>query len=348
MMSFSIDASLNGYTQPRMKELFERLEDSLAQLPGVTAVADAEIAPLSGNADRSTVVIEGYKSKPEDDMNPLVNWINPGYFSAMGIPLITGREFTRRDGAQAPKVGVINQAMARYFFGNENPIGRHLGFGSRERTPEIEIVGVVRDGKYESLREQAQRTVYIPVAQDPTTEQVTFYVRGAGKVEAMTGALRGAVARLDANLPVYDVQSVETGIDDSIYIDRMIAALSTFFGGLATLLAAIGLYGVMAYSVTRRTREIGVRMALGADRGSVLWLVMKEVAVLAGVGIAVALPVAYGLGRLVNSQLYGVAPADAVVLVGGAVFLAVVAALAGYFPALRATRVDPLVALRYE
>ena len=347
MMSFSIDASLNGYTQPRMKELFERLEDSLAQLPGVTAVADTEIAPLSGNADRSTIGVEGYKTKPEEDMNVYVNWVSPGYFSAMGIPLITGREFARRDGAQAPKVGVINQKMAQSFFGNENPIGRRVGFG-RDRTQDIEIVGVVRDAKYETLRERPDRTLYIPVAQDARTEQVTFYVRGTGKVEAMTGGLREAVTRLDPNLPVYDVRSVDAGIEDSIYVDRMIAALSSFFGGLATLLAAIGLYGVMAYSVTRRTREIGVRMALGADRGNVLWLVMREVAVLAGVGIGVALPAAYGLGRVVNSQLYGVAPADFAVLLGGAAFLAVVAGLAGYFPALRATRVDPLVALRYE
>ena len=160
--------------------------------------------------------------------------------------------------------------------------------------------------------------------------------------------MRGAVAALDPNLPVYGLRTMKSEIDESIYIDRMIAALSSFFGALATLLAAIGLYGVMAYSVARRTREIGLRMALGAERGHVVWLVMREVTLLAGIGIAVALPVAYGLGRAVNSQLYGVQPADFGVLAGGTVLLALVAGVAGYVPARRASRVDPLVALRYE
>ena len=177
---------------------------------------------------------------------------------------------------------------------------------------------------------------------------MSFFVRTAGDEASLGGELRGAVAGLDSNLPVYGLKTMQAEIDDSIYIDRMIAALSSFFGALATLLAAIGLYGVMAYSVARRTREIGLRMALGAERGHVVWLVMREVVMLAGIGIAVALPVAYGLGRAVNSQLYGVQPADFGVLAGGAVLLALVAGVAGYVPARRASRVDPLVALRYE
>jgi ABC-type antimicrobial peptide transport system permease subunit len=190
--------------------------------------------------------------------------------------------------------------------------------------------------------------MYTPWAQDPTIDSMTFFLRTAGTESSLGAALRGTVAGFDPNLPVYDLKTMQTEIDDSIYIDRMIAALSSFFGGLATLLAAIGLYGVMAYNVARRTREIGLRMALGAERGHVVWLVMREVTLLAGVGIAVALPIAYGLGRAVNSQLYGVQPADFGVLAGGMVLLALVAALAGYVPARRASRVDPLVALRYE
>ncbi len=209
-------------------------------------------------------------------------------------------------------------------------------------------MGVVRDGKYDSLREKIERTVFIPRTQDPRVEDMTFVVRATGNPASLGGALRAAVANLDPNLPVYNLKSTEAQIDESIYIDRMIAALSSFFGMLATLLAAIGLYGVMAYNVARRTREIGVRMALGAARGNVLWLVMKEVALLSGAGIIVALPVAYGLGRTVSSVLYGVKPADPAILVGGTLLLTLVAGLAGYVPALRATRVDPLVALRYE
>jgi predicted permease len=261
---------------------------------------------------------------------------------------MAGREFTRADAIGAPKVAIINETMARYFFGHESPIGRHIANGGRTAKPDIEIVGVVRDGKYDSLRAAVVRTAYLPWAQDNSIQSMTFFIRATGKPEAMSGMLRGAVARLDPNLPVFNEQSVQTQIDQSIYVDRMIAALSTFFGALATLLAAIGLYGVMAYNVARRTREIGVRMALGAERAHVLWLVMQEVALLAGVGILVALPVSYAAGRLINAQLYGVAPADFAVLAAGAAFLAIVAAIAGYVPALRATRVDPLVALRYE
>ncbi len=347
LVSLTIDASLNGYSQPRMQELFHRLEDSLAALPGVRAVGSVAIAPLSGDASKNTVRVEGYEAKPKEDMNPYSNWIGPGYFSTMGIPLIAGREFTRRDELASPKVAVINESMARYFFGQKSPIGLHLGIGRRDKLG-IEIVGVVRDGKYRTLREQPERTVYFPWAQDDGLQDMTFFVRGSRDSEAMGGALRGAVAALDPNLPVYGLKTMKSEIDESIYIDRMIAALSSFFGGLATLLAAIGLYGVMAYSVARRTREIGLRMALGAERAHVLWLVMREVTVLAGIGIAVALPVAYGLGRAVNSQLYGVRPADFGVLAGGTLLLAMVAGVAGYVPALRASRVDPLVALRYE
>jgi len=347
LISFSIDPSLNGYAQPRMKQLFERLEDSLARIPGVTAVTSTEIAPLSGNDSMSTIKVEGYQPKPDENMNPYTNDVGPGYFSAMGIPLIAGRELTRGDATGAPKVAIINEKMAQYFFGKESALGRRFGFG-RDKTTNIEIVGVVKNSKYDNLREQVERTVYLPWAQDDRIEQMTFYVRSSQHAGGIGSALRGAVAALDANLPVYDLATVETGIANSIYIDRMIAALSTFFGALATLLAAIGLYGVMAYNVARRTREIGLRMALGAERGSVLWLVMKEVALLAGVGIAVALPAAYAVGRAVNSQLYGVPPADFAVLTGGALLLALVAGVAGYFPAVRATRVDPLVALRYE
>jgi predicted permease len=346
LTTFTVDAGSNGYSQAHIRELVTRLEDSIAKLPGVRAAASVEIPPLSGDASMNTIRVEGYEQKPDENMNPYVNWIGPGYFSVAGIPLVAGREFTREDRG-GRQVAVINETMAHYFFGNGSAIGRHLGFG-KDKAPVVEIVGVVRDGKYEDLREKVIRTVYVPWTQDDGIDSMSFFVRSAGDGVALGSEIRGSVAALDRNLPVYALKTVRAEIDESIYTDRMIAALSSFFGGLATLLAAIGLYGVMAYSVTRRTREIGLRMALGAERGHVIWLVMREVVMLAGIGIAVALPIAYGLGRAVNSQLYGMPPADFAVLAGGAVLLAMVAGLAGYVPAWRASRVDPLVALRYE
>jgi len=342
LTQFTVDVSLNAYPMPRIKDFYHRLEDSLRQMSGVTAVGSAEVAPLSGDASTHTVRVEGYESKPQEDMNPYVNWVGAGYFSALGIPLIAGREFTPTDRASAPKVTVINQTMARYFFGNANPLGRRVGYGAGKAN-DVEIVGVVRDGKYLDLREKTERTMYIPWTQDATVEQMTFFVRSSGPVPA-----QATVAALDPNLPVYGVETTEARIADSIYIDRMIATLSSFFGALATLLAAIGLYGVMAYSVARRTREIGVRMALGARRQDVLWMVLRHTALLSGIGIAVALPLSVGLGRAIQSQLYGVSPSDFRVIAASAILLAMVSAAAGYFPALRATRVDPLTALRHE
>jgi predicted permease len=346
LTTFSVDAGSNGYSQARIRELVTRLEDTIAKLPAVRGVASVEIPPLSGDASMNTIKVEGYANKPDENMNPYVNWVGPGYFSVAGIPLVAGREFTRAD-TGGRQVAVINETMAHYFFGNGNALGRHIGFG-KDKTPVIEIVGVVRDGKYEDLREKITRTVYVPWTQDEGIDSMSFFVRSAGDGNSLGSELRGSVASLDRNLPVYGLKTVQAEIDESIYTDRMIAALSTFFGGLATLLAAIGLYGVMAYSVTRRTREIGLRMALGAERGHVVWLVMREVTLLAGIGIAVALPVSYFLGKLVNSQLYGVAPTDFLVMAGGTVVLSLVAGLAGFMPAWRASRVDPLIALRYE
>jgi predicted permease len=347
LLSFSVNPTLNGYSQQRAQEFFNRLEDSLKKLPGVRQLGSVEIAPLSGDNSVNTVTVEGFEPKAGENMNPYTNWVGSGYFSAMGIPLVAGREFTRRDDAGAPKVAVINETMARAYFGQRSPLGMHIGRG-RGKSLDIEIVGVVKDGKYSDLREKVQRTMYTPWAQDQTIDSMTFFLRASGGESSLGSALRSAVAGLDPNLPVYDLKTMKAEIDESIYIDRMIAALSSFFGGLATLLAAIGLYGVMAYSVTRRTREIGLRMALGAERGHVIWLVMREVTLLAGIGIAVALPIAYGLGRTVNSQLYGIAATDFLVMAGGTVVLALVAGLAGFMPAWRASRVDPLIALRYE
>jgi predicted permease len=278
-------------------------------------------------------------------MNVFQNKIGPGFFATLGIPLLAGRDFTNADGAKAPQRVIVNERFAKHYFGDENTIGRRIRF--RREKDSIEIVGVVRDGKIVSLREKPQRCVYLPYAQSQVGF-MTFYARTTQEPSAAAQTLREEVHRQDPNLPIFNVKTMESQIDESLFMDRLVAALSASFGALATLLAAVGLYGVMAYMVGRRTREIGIRMALGADRREVLRLVMKEVVGVAAAGIGIAVLASLAMGRLIQSQLLDVSVRDPWVIGGAIVALAIVALLAGFLPALRATRVDPLTALRYE
>ena len=247
------------------------------------------------------------------------------------------------------KVAVVNEKMARDFFGAANPIGRHFGWGSGKGSkPDIEIIGVAKMASTPLCDRSTPRFVYTPYTKLERVGGMIFFARTAQDPQSLTAALRRAVANLDPNLPVQDMKTMDELIDESVVFDRIIAQLSVFFGMLATLLASIGLYGVMAYNVARRTREIGVRIALGADRRNVLGLVMREVAGLAAIGLAIAAPVSVLLGRLVESQLYGIKGADPLVVAGAAILLAAIALVSGYIPAWRASRVDPVVALRWE
>jgi predicted permease len=348
LMTFSIDPSLNGYSQSRIQELYARLQQDIAALPGVRGVSMANIAPLTDNINMRTVTIEGYHLKQGEDMNPYVNELGPGYFATLGTPLIAGREFTSRDAMGAPLVGMMNETAAHYFFGNQNPLGKHFGFGGRRGIADIEIVGVVKDDKSAGLKKAAPRFVYAPFMQNDTVTAISVYVRTIHDPAEMAAPLRRAVQQADASLPVIGMRTMQAQVDMFLVTERLIAMLSGVFGLLATVLAAVGLYGVMAYAVTRRTREIGIRMALGADRAKVVRLVMSEVAGMAAIGIGIGLPCAIGLSRFVQSELFGVKAADAMTLALASLALAAVSILAGYVPAWRATRVDPVVALRYE
>jgi predicted permease len=281
-------------------------------------------------------------------MDPHMNQVTPGYFDTLGIHVLSGRGFLAKDTANSPKVAVVNESFVKRYFGASPAVGRHIGLGSDPGTPtNIEIIGVVNDTKYANLRDEIPREVYLCDAQRGASSKVV-YVRTERDPENAFATIRSVVHDLAPALPITGMKTLTRQMDESLVTERMVAALSSVFGVLATVLAIVGLYGVMAYMVTRRSREIGIRMALGAMRGNVVWLVMREVLALVGIGIAVALPAAFGLTRLVESQLYGVKADDPAAMALATLLLAAVALLAGYIPARRAAGFDPVRVLRYE
>jgi len=346
LMSFSIQPSLNGYTPPRAIALFNNLQQRIASLPGVRAVAATQTQLLANDNWDLSIEVPGYQAK-EGESAPNVASVNAGYFAALGMPLIAGREFSLSDDMSAQRVAVVNQTFAKAYFGAVNPIGRQFYFTSDEKMP-IEIVGMVKDSKYADVREEKQRFVFCPYAQGYNSYigAMTYYVRTSQDPASIRPALRQVVRESDASLPLFDMKTMERQIDEDMFSDRIVSMLSGFFGVLATALAGIGLYGLMSYTVTRRTREIGIRMALGAGRGEVLRLVLREIAILTGVGIAVAAPLSFPLASLAKSMLFGVAPNNVWVLTAAAAVLALTALASGAVPAIRAVRVDPLLALR--
>jgi predicted permease len=349
LLSFSLNPTLNGYDAQRAKLFFKELQNKLAGLPGVKSAALCIVAPLNFDEWDSTVSVEGYTPKPGEDMQAWQNYVSPHYFETFRIPLYAGRDFTDRDSLGAPKTVIINEKFAHHYFGNRNPIGRHLGMGGDPGTKlDMEIIGVVRDTRYQTMRQEPPPQIFQPYLQNDWSTQMTAYVRtGLGSAQIFP-LLRSTVQKMDPNLPVYDMKTEESQRDDVLAVERLAATLSTAFGVLATLLAAIGLYGVMAFLVARRTREIGVRMALGAEAADVIWIVLREVLVLVGIGIAIGLPAALAVSRLLRSQLYGISPSDPVSICSAVVGIALIAVVSGYLPARRATRVDPVSALRYE
>ena len=348
LYAFDVDPARSGQDFEARVATLRRIQDELAAEPGVATASAAAVTLMSNSNSSSTVRVDGYESKEGEDMNPNFNYVAPGFFETLGLPLVAGRDFTESDRLGAPQVAVVNEVFARYYFKDQSPVGRRMGLGRREGGFPIEIVGVVRDGKAASLREEPRRFVYVPYTQEDSIGALTYYVRSSVESDAFPARLRAAVARVDATLPVSQLKTMRTQIGESLFVERMVAALSAAFGLLATVLAAIGLCGVMSYAVAQRTREIGLRIALGADSRNVLSLVLKDVAILAGLGIAIGLPGGFGLGRLVESQLYGMNGRDPLTFALATLALVATAFVAGLVPALRAARVDPMTALRYE
>ncbi len=346
VIMFSLSPALNNYSPQRSAQLFERLEDELGALPSVTGVSSSMVPLLSGSNWGNDVSVEGYKAGPDTDMNSRYNEIGPGYFRTLGVPLLSGREFTRSDATAAPKVAIVNEAFAKKFDLGRGAVGKRIG--SRGGKLDTEIVGLVRNAKYSEVKQEVPPLFFRPYRQDDQLGFLSFYVRTSLNPEQLLSSISKVVARLDPNLPVENLRTMPQQVRENVFLDRMISVLSAAFACLATLLAAIGLYGVLAYTVAQRTREIGLRMALGAGPAQVRAMVLRQVGVMTLIGGVAGLALAVSLGRLSQSLLYQLKGSDPVVLAASAAALAVVSLAAGFLPALRASQVDPMQALRYE
>ena len=347
VVQFAISPELNGYTQPRMRALLARLEEELKAQPGVTGVTAGMVPLLSGNNWGSDVSVQGFKRDPDTDANARYNEVATDYFRTLGVPLIAGREFTTADDSGAPRVAIVNQAFAKKFGLGRDAVGKLMGNGATDSLT-MTIVGLVQDAKYNSVKDTIPPQFFVPYRQADRVGGMTYYVRTAMAPEQVLRTIPPLVARLDPDLPVEELKTLPQQVRENVFFDRMISILSASFAVLATLLAAVGLYGVLAYTVAQRTREIGVRMALGADSARVRALVLRQVAVMTVIGAAIGIAGALGLGRAARSLLFELQGHDPVAIVTSVVLLALVALGAAYVPARRASRVDPMQALRYE
>jgi predicted permease len=349
LLLFRVNPQLNRYDEKRTLALYAEMLERLQAVPGVSAVALSAPALLSGSVNGTSIFVHGRAYEPgvrdrDNNIHRLV--VSPNFFRVMDIPVLSGRGFDDRDSDTSPKVVMINQAAAKKYFANEDPVGQRFG-SSLETAGQLEVVGIVRDVKYDSVRDAAPPTMFVPYAQTRVGNAV-FEVRTRSAPAAITGAVREAVRQIDQNLPVMDVSTQLEQVEMRFQQERFFAQAYTTFGVVALLLAALGLFGLMSYNVARRTNEIGIRMALGAQRRDVLRLVMRESMILVIVGVVAGLALALFASRFVATLLYGVPPTDLLALALAILVMLTVSAVAGYIPARRASRVDPMVALHYE
>ncbi|MEO8032649.1 MAG: ABC transporter permease [Gemmatimonadota bacterium] len=349
VVTFGISPSRNGYDSTRSRLLYDRVASTLASTPGVTGVTASLVPLLAGNNWGTDVYVQGFKSGPDIDNNSRFNEVSPGYFQTLGVKILDGREFSDADRLGSLKVAVVNEAFTRKFGLGNNAVGKYMSAnGGNKDSLDILIVGLARDAKYSQVKDSVPALFFTPIPQDANIGSLSFYVKTSLPPSSMVHDIPAIMKRLDPGLPVEDLKTMPQQVKENVALDRMISILSAAFGVLATLLAAIGLYGVLAYTVAQRTREIGVRMALGADAAAVRLMVLKQVGTMMLIGGLVGVVAAIGLGRAARSLLFGLQGHDPVVFAASVLVLVFVALGAGYIPARRASRVDPMNALRYE
>jgi predicted permease len=348
LVTFRVSPGLNGYDAARSIDTYNRIQAELSAIPGVSLVTTAVVPILADNSWGNDVSVERFQAGPDTDTNSRFNAVGPAYLRTMGMSLIAGREFERRDASGAPKVAIVNEAFAKKFNLGRNAVGKRMAVGNNKTDLDIEIVGLAKDAAYSDAKDGVPPLYFIPHLQDTYAEGRVFYLRSTLEASRILSVVPKAVARVDPNLPVQDLLTMEQQARESVFMDRMISTLSSLFAGLATLLAAVGLYGVLAYAVTQRTREIGLRMAIGAAPLTIRGMVLAQVGRLTAAGVVIGLATALALGRGARSLLYEVQSYDPVTALTATAVLGAVALCAGLVPALRAARVDPIKALRDE
>jgi len=349
LVTFTINPSLAGYPPTQDLEVDSRVLSTLAALPGVRSAGGTTIPELANSDRTNNITIAGYTAKEDEDMNVEHPRVSPSYFSSLGMKLLAGRELSDADREGTEKVAVVNESFARHFFGDpQHALEHYFGNGGGDVKTDIKIVGVVKDAKHTSVREEIRRTVFSPYLQESDPGRMTFYFRTWQAPESAEATIRRAMQALDSKLVLDTFRTMDEQIDDNLTAERVVALLAASFGVLAAVMAAIGLYGVLAYSTAQRTSEIGIRMALGASRASVMRVVLVEVLWLTGIAIAVALSTSLLLGMAVSSQLFGISSRDPLTLCLATLVVLVVAIASALLPARRAAKIDPIKALRYE
>jgi len=348
LVVFGVAPAMNGHAAARTLQILETIEDELSAFPGVAGVTTARVRLISGDASMSGFRLQGVVEEPDADTSAFYNYVGPGFLRIIGVPLLSGREFTRADAEDTPKVAIVNEAFLRKFKLGRDVIGKRMVRAGRGTEFNIEIVGVSADSAYDEVKEKAQPLVLMPYRQDPDVAYANFYARTRGSEQQLMAAIPQLIRGVDPTLPVANLRTMTAQVNNNVSLDRFVTLMSVAFAGLATLLAALGLYGVLAFTVTQRTREFGLRMALGADSANVRRLVLRQVGIMTLVGATIGLASAFALGRAAESLLFEMSARDPIIFAGATVLLLSVALCAGLVPAQRAARVDPMTALRYE